>query len=464
MMIRGRLLSLAGLGSFLLAQPLGAQTVTNVRAQQLTDKTVEVLYDLSGAAAGGTAVSVVFSSDGGTSYDIRPAAAILSGAVGAAVGNGINKRLIWDARQTLPAGTFGSGFRAQVTAESGSSATCCVLSCSASTNPSTQQTGSSIQFVASTSASNCSGTPTYSWTFGDGSTSASQNPIHAYTTAGTFVWSMTARAGDTTCTSGGTVGITGGGSSGGQEVLFTLPGGVQLVLVKIPAGTFLMGAPETEQNSVSNERPVHQVTLTSDYYLGKYEVTQAQWQAVMGTNPSSFSSCGGSCPVENVSWNDIHGANGFIEKLNQLLGTTKFRPPTEAEWERAARAGTQTRFSFGDALDGDNRCGANAAANSYVWWCGNAASKTHEVGTMTANPYGLYDMHGNVGEWVEDLYGTYPSTAQTNPTGPASGEDRVSRGGGWSYYLYGTRSAHRMNRYYPDYRGNDLGFRLARSL
>ena len=103
-----------------------------------------------------------------------------------------------------------------------------------------------------------------------------------------------------------------------------------------------------------------------------------------------------------MSWNDIRRAYGFIAKLNQLLGTTKFRLPTEAEWERAARAGTQTRFSFGDALDGDDNCGANAAATPYVWWCGNAAGRTHEVGTKGANPYGLFDMHGNVWEWVED--------------------------------------------------------------
>ncbi|MBK9968478.1 MAG: SUMF1/EgtB/PvdO family nonheme iron enzyme [Holophagales bacterium] len=206
---------------------------------------------------------------------------------------------------------------------------------------------------------------------------------------------------------------------GGQEITVALPGGVPLVMVKIPAGTFQMGSPTTERNRYDNET-LHQVTLTSDYYIGKYEVTQAQWQAVMGTNPSSFISCGGNCPVEHVSWDDIRGANGFIAKLNELLGTTKFRLPTEAEWERAARGGTQARFSFGDALDGDDVCGANAGASPFVWWCGNAGNTIHAVGTKGANGYGLYDVHGNVWEWIEDRYGDYPTTAQTNPPGPTT--------------------------------------------
>ncbi len=246
-----------------------------------------------------------------------------------------------------------------------------------------------------------------------------------------------------------------------NEVTYTLPGGVPLVMVRIPAGTFQMGSPTTER-SRGRDEILHAVTLTSDYYIGKYEVTQAQWAAVMGTNPSDFSSCGGNCPVERVSWDDIHGANGFIAKLNQVLGTTKFRLPTEAEWERAARGGTQTRFSFGDAPGGDDSCGANAEANPYVWWCGNAGGTTRPVGMKGANPNGLYDMHGNVWEWVEDWYGDYASTAQTNPTGPATGSRRVVRSGGWFNHLRFARSAYRGN-VDPGARYGDLGFRLSRS-
>ncbi len=246
------------------------------------------------------------------------------------------------------------------------------------------------------------------------------------------------------------------------EITFTLPGGVPLVMVKIPAGTFQMGSPTTEWERYDDET-LHQVTLTQAYYLGKYEVTQAQWQAVMGANPSYFSWCGSNCPVETVSWNDIRGANGFIEKLNQLLGTTKFRLPTEAEWERAARAGTQTRFSFGDALDTFGYCGTNAAADPFVWWCGNAERQTRAVGTKAANGYGLYDMHGNVFEWVEDWLGIYSSTAQTDPAGPTTGSARVCRGGSWQTILAHARSAGSRGYGPPTYRYGGIGFRLSRS-
>lgn len=248
-----------------------------------------------------------------------------------------------------------------------------------------------------------------------------------------------------------------------EEVTFTLPGGVPLVLVKVPAGTFRMGTPETEGvDFYPAEQPVHDVTITHDYFLGKYEVTQAQWQAVMGTNPSSFGSCGGKCPVERVSWNDIRGPNGFLEKLNALLGETRFRLPTEAEWERAARGGTQTRFSFGDAAGGDDYCGPNAEAEPYVWWCGNAGETTHEAGTKQANAFGLHNMHGNVWEAVEDLFGSYPSTPQTDPTGPSAGTKRVARGGGRINLLQDVRAGVR-DQVDPDSRFSSLGFRIAKS-
>ncbi|MHB8797917.1 MAG: formylglycine-generating enzyme family protein [Thermoanaerobaculia bacterium] len=369
-------LAMSTLAYLLLAPPICAQTVTNVLAQQLTDgtKRVEILYDLSGAAAEGATVTVAISGDGGATYAIAPVPGSLAGDV-AGVASGANRRIVWDPAASVPAGSYGTNYRASVTA----------------TNP----------------------------------------------------------------------------SSGGQEITYTLPGGVPLVLVRIPAGTFQMGAPESERSSYDGERPVHQVTLTSDYYIGKYEVTQAQWHAVMGTNPSYFTSCGGSCPVERVSWDDIRGENGFLAKLNQLLGTTKFRLPTEAEWERAARGGTQTRFSFGDALGGDDYCGANAESEPYLWWCGNSGNTTHAVGTKGANPYAVFDMHGNVFEWVEDWIESYPTTAETNPTGPATGSIRVYRGGSWSSSLPLARSASRCEGdafHYPGNRHPDLGFRLARSL
>jgi formylglycine-generating enzyme required for sulfatase activity len=288
--------------------------------------------------------------------------------------------------------------------------------------------------------------------------------LKTYTNALGNSWVLI-RDGAFSCSGGG-----GGGGSGSDEVTVPLAGlpasAKPLVLERIPSGTFQMGSPTTERNRGSDET-LHQVTLTQDYYMGKNVVTQAQWKAVMGT--AMRTDCGSSggdgddYPVYCVSWNDIRGASGFIAKLNQLQGTTKFRLPTEAEWERAARGGTQTRFSFGDATSGDDACGANAAADPYVWWCGNDGDNMRLVGTKGANPYGLYDMNGNVSEWVEDWYGDYPSTSQTDPTGVTGGSVRVNRGGSWVSTLDQARSAYRY-RYYPDTRNYQLGFRLARSL
>ena len=245
----------------------------------------------------------------------------------------------------------------------------------------------------------------------------------------------------------------------GPEETVMLPGGVPLVMVRIPAGTFQMGSPSTEQNRGSEQ--LHSVTLTRPYWIGKHEVTQRQWEAVMGSNPAYFPGCP-DCPVERVSWDNIRGPSGFIASLNQLLGTTKFRLPTDAEWERAARAGTQTRFWFGDALGGDDLCGVNAEAMPYLWWCGNSEMHTQTVGSKAGSAWGLFDVHGNVWEWVEDWFGAYAGTAETDPKGPASGDGKVVRGGSFGDNLRYQRSA---QRYYftTDYGGNHVGLRLART-
>ena len=187
-------------------------------------------------------------------------------------------------------------------------------------------------------------------------------------------------------------------------------------MVKVRGGTFTMGATaEQGSDALSNEKPAHQVTLR-DYYIGKYEVTQEEWQAVMGTNPSGFK--GNNNPVENVSWNDCQE---FVKKLNQLTGL-KFALPTEAQWEYAARGGNKSK---GYKYSGSNKIG------DVAWYYDNSGSKTHSVGTKVPNELGLYDMSGNVWEWCSDWYGAYSRRAQTNPVGPSSGSSRVLRGGGW---------------------------------
>ena len=189
--------------------------------------------------------------------------------------------------------------------------------------------------------------------------------------------------------------------------------GVSFQMVEVRGGTFTMGATSEQGDANDDEKPTHEVTL-SDYYIGKTEVTQALWEAVMGNNPSYFQ--GKSLPVENISWNDC---KTFIVKLNALTGKT-FRMPTEAEWEYAARGGSKSR---GYKYSGSNRLG------DVAWYYDNSDLKTHEVGTKSPNELGLYDMNGNVWEWCSDWYGDYSSASQTNPKGPDSGTNRVYRGG-----------------------------------
>jgi len=219
---------------------------------------------------------------------------------------------------------------------------------------------------------------------------------------------------------------------------------LQASMVSIPDGSFTMGATW----GYPDERPSHTVSL-SGFMMGKHPITQAQWMAVMGTNPSHFQGCP-SCPVERVSWDD---AQTFISKLNALTGQT-YRLPTEAEWEYAAGGGSSGRTKWAGT---DSRW----SLGGYAWYSGNADSKTHPVGQKSPNRLGLYDMSGNVWEWCSDWYGPYTSGALTNPRRANSGSHRVLRGGSWSFIAYAVRVASR-NLSYPDYRNINNGFRLVR--
>jgi len=215
-------------------------------------------------------------------------------------------------------------------------------------------------------------------------------------------------------------------------------------MVYVEGGTFTMGATEEQgDGSEYYEKPAHQVTLSS-FYICKHEVTQDEWEAVMGSNPSKFK--GKRRPVEKVSWEDCQT---FISKLNSITGK-QYRLPTEAEWEYAARGG--------NCSNGYKYSGSNTLSN-VAWYRDNSGNKTHEVMTKSPNELGLYDMSGNVWEWCSDWYGGYLSSDQTNPKGPSSGSYRVQRGGSWDD---GARRCRVSYRYYysPSYR-YDLGLRLA---
>lgn len=227
-------------------------------------------------------------------------------------------------------------------------------------------------------------------------------------------------------------------------------------MIFVEGGTFIMGCiPEYSDDCRPGERPNRQVTL-SDFYIGKYEVTQEQWKEIMGKNSSSFK--GENLPVERVTWTDVHN---FIEKLNEKTGEN-YRLPTEAEWEYAARGGNKS--------EGYNYSGSNELME-IAWYGENSENKTHPVGSKQPNELGIYDMSGNVWEWCEDLYDQYPSEAEINPVGPQFGRGAILRGGSWIEDEVINKSdpmkcLRTTYRYYEakGYTNNTIGFRLVRSV
>lgn len=225
----------------------------------------------------------------------------------------------------------------------------------------------------------------------------------------------------------------------------TTTNSIGMEFVLIPAGTFQMGSNDGD----ADEKPVRQTTISRAFYLGKFEVTQAQWQAVMGNNPSLFQN-DPKRPVEQVWWND---AQAFIGKLNEKEGHQRYRLPTEAEWEYAARAGSTTAYSFGP--DGSQ-------LSQYGWHKDNSDGQTHPVGKLKPNAWGLYDMHGNVWEWVQDWYHRYAAEPATDPKGPKAGTHRSRRGCAWNNFAQFCRTANRYS--VTGYRDDFLGFRLVQTL
>lgn len=218
----------------------------------------------------------------------------------------------------------------------------------------------------------------------------------------------------------------------------------------IPAGTFTMGSfphdhPDGDPERIHNEIP-HSVTISQGFWMGKYEVTQEEWAAVMDFNPSELTG-NDRLPVETVNWNDCQA---FIKQLNEDHGEEMYRMPTEAEWEYACRAGTKTPYHFGHTLE-------TTQANRY-----GGPDKTVAVGSYPPNAWNLHDMHGNVEEWCQDWYGEYTEDDQTDPKGPAKGESRVIRGGSWrNSHIFHRVSFRNGND--PEFRHAGIGIRLVRN-
>ena len=242
----------------------------------------------------------------------------------------------------------------------------------------------------------------------------------------------------------------------------TYTNGLGMVFVPIPPGTFVMGSPSDDPGRDADET-MHTVTISEGFYMQTTEVTQGQWLELMGDNPSYFKGCGMDCPVENVSWVD---SQLFIRRLNDREGTNKYRLPTEAEWEYACKAGSETAFANGKIEE--RLCGYEPNLDKMGWYCGNSGKSLHPVARKQPNVWGLYDMHGNVWEWCEDrsdwegksvVTDTYRDPV-VDPVGRI-GAGRVNRGGAWTSYARFCRSSFR-NRSDPHSRKNSLGFRLAR--
>ncbi len=323
----------------------------------------------------------------------------------------------------------------------------------------------------------CTSRLKYCWDFGDGTTSSETAPTHIYETPGEYTVSLTAATwlqSDTetkvayilVTESGGEEGEgegEGEGAEEGEEEGEVLePGTIRafadIEFVWVPAGTFTMGTDKTSEELSAlygdfeflfrSEQPAHTVTISQGFWLGRYEVTQSQWESLMGDNPSEYR--GANRPVEMLSWD---ACQEFILKLNQQ-GAGVFRLPTEAEWEYACRAGSTGEFCFGDAV---------STLGEYAWYFDNSVYTTHEVGKKKANAWGLYDMHGNVFEWCHDWHAEdyYSVSPAIDPQGPETGTFRVRRGGTYSRVPSYCRSSFRYwNR--PDARLTTQGFRLCR--
>lgn len=258
---------------------------------------------------------------------------------------------------------------------------------------------------------------------------------------------------------------------GFQSRVIDLPEGHQIEMIRIPAGSFTMGAPESERSSGVEERPLTEVTFTKGFYMSRYLITEEQWLALMGDWPVDDPNDPppredwGTGPQNPANWLHWYDAWDFANAVNDYIVSTGQQPlttrlPSEAEWEYAARAGTQTRFSFGDSLGVDDGCEDDGIRGLYAWYCGNGDGKTQPVGLKAPNPWGLYDMHGNVRGWIADSPQFYPGGSVTDPQPPSDiGDRKMLRGGHFLSEAKAIRSAARDSAPIR-HRGPTMGIRL----
>jgi formylglycine-generating enzyme required for sulfatase activity len=247
--------------------------------------------------------------------------------------------------------------------------------------------------------------------------------------------------------------LWGGAGYANEEIVDDLSGAT-MELVWVEPGSFTMGSPSSELGRSEDEGPQHEVVISRGFYIGKYEVTQGQWEAVMGTRPwfgKKYVEANADRPAVSISWNDTQS---FIQQLNAVAGDSLYRLPSEAEWEYAVRAGANTSWSFGDD---------ESQLRDFAWFRDNSwdvgLQHAQVVGTKRPNPWGIYDMHGNVHEWVQDWYGNYNNLTRTDPIGPETGSNRILRGGDFPDGAQVSRSANR-NRLADGSRSISFGFRL----
>lgn len=231
-----------------------------------------------------------------------------------------------------------------------------------------------------------------------------------------------------------------------------------MAFVRIPPGKFLMGTPVSKVGQLKLGRS-HEVEITRAFYIGKYEVTQGEWQQIMGDNPSHFKALGDNFPVENINW---HEAQTFIRLLNELNPPYRFALPTEAQWEYACRAGTSTPFNTGENLSSDD-ANYDGRYPYRKFPKGHYRNQPTAVGSFPANGWGLHDMHGNVWEWCADWFCEYPAEPAKDPFGECETDLKVIRGGSWYFNAESARSARRYT-HNPVDRGFSLGFRLVREV